>query len=89
MKSTNEYVVQALMKVLNIDNANQINNDSNLKDDLGLDSMSSLTFLMTLEELVSGFIVDPDTLDSDDLLTVASVSNYIERQLKATTINAA
>lgn len=81
MLDTKKLVIEALAKALHIDNLSAIDMNSNLKEDLGLDSMSSLTFLMLLEESVSDFYVDPDTLDSDDLLTVETITAYVDKQL--------
>ncbi len=52
-----------------------------LREDLHLDSMSSLMFLMKLEESISGFYVDPETLDPDDLESVSSVIRYVDMQV--------
>ena len=52
-----------------------------LKDDLGLDSMTSLTFLMALEDMIEGFIVDPETLEVNDLESIETITSYVERQL--------
>jgi acyl carrier protein len=52
-----------------------------LKEEVGLDSMTSLTFLMALEEKINGFSVDPETLESHDLETIKSVALYVEKQL--------
>ena len=71
----------ALAKTLNIKNEASIQPTDRLKEDLGLDSMSSLTFLMTLEETINGFVVDPDTLGVERLQTVGSITAYIEQQL--------
>lgn len=71
----------ALIEVLNLGEEIELSIQSKLKDDLGLDSMSSLTFLMTLEENIEGFVVDPDTLEMSDLDTIASITQYVLNQL--------
>jgi acyl carrier protein len=76
-----QLIIAALAETLNIKDLNSIKLNANLKDDLGLDSMSSLTFLMRLEEAVPGFIVDPDTLDSQSFATIASITQYVDSQL--------
>ncbi len=55
--------------------------NSKLKDDLGLDSMSSLTFLMALEDNIDGFVVNPDNLEVEHLTTVETIANYVNQQL--------
>jgi acyl carrier protein len=74
-------VKSALIEVLNLTQEVEISAQSKLKDDLGLDSMSSLTFLMTLEENIGGFVVDPDVLEMSDLDTVMSIVRYVENQI--------
>jgi len=76
-----EIVKQVLTNTLSHVSSNQIKIDSKLKDDLGLDSMSSLTFLMALEDNIDNFVVDPDTLDTHHLDTVGSITEYVECQL--------
>ena len=81
MHNTSELVIKALAKTLKLQDVSHIQTSDRLRDDLGLDSMSSLTFLMNLEELVDGFYVDPDTLDSDSLATVQTVAAYVDHQI--------
>lgn len=71
----------ALIKVLKLNQGTELLAQSKLKDDLGLDSMSTLSFLMILEESIDGFVIDPDTLDTNHLDTVDSVMSYISNQL--------
>lgn len=82
-KDTESLVIQALAKTLKISDLGKVKTSDKLKDDLGLDSMSSLTFLMELEDLITGFSVDPDTLDGDSLATVSSITQYVEKQIHA------
>lgn len=76
-------IKQVLATTLNISQLESITLESKLRDDLGLDSMSSLTFLIALEESITGFVVNPDTLESDHLETVASITDYVLRELPA------
>ncbi len=76
-----EKVKHVLVKTLNTTAPDEIQKNSNLKNDLGLDSMSSLTFLMALEDNIDGFIVDPDTLSAGHLENVESISQYVASQL--------
>lgn len=76
----NEIVLKiksALRKTLNLGASENIVATTKLKEDLGLDSMSSLTFLLALEESISGFTVNPDTLEMEDLATLTSITNYV------------
>lgn len=79
--STEMLVKNALVSALNFSNIESIDINSHLKNDLQLDSMSSLMFLMKLEETIDGFFVDPETLEMRDLETVNTIVNYIDMQL--------
>lgn len=81
MFQTEIMVKNALAETLNLSNINGIESMHRLRDDLQLDSMSSLMFLMKLEESIEGFYVDPETLKMKDLETVSSVTNYINMQI--------
>lgn len=70
-------IKMALIKTLNLNSMTIIEEHFKLKDDLGLDSMSSLTFLLTLEDSIPGFTVDPDTLEMQDLTTLKSITDYV------------
>jgi acyl carrier protein len=87
MENTLFSVVEDVLRtVLNLPSTEVINMESNLRDDLGLDSMSTLSFLIDLEQKVENFTVNPDRLEADDLKTVGSVLDYITREMN---INAA
>ena len=74
-------VKEALASALNFSDISTIESNHHLKKDLQLDSMSSLMFLMKLEESIHGFIVDPETLQMKDLETVSSIVKYVNLQL--------
>lgn len=74
-------ITMALSKALGGRTLQNITLATKLRDDLGLDSITSLTFLMALEEEIKGFIVDPETLNMDDLYCVQTIAAYVERQL--------
>lgn len=75
-----EKITSALSKALGGRPLQNITLTTKLREDLGLDSITSLTFLMALEEEVEGFSVDPETLNMDDLDSVKTVADYVERQ---------
>lgn len=81
MLNTEILVKNALASTLNLSDTKHIFSTQRLRDDLQLDSMSSLMFLMKLEESIDGFFVDPETLEMKDLETVSSVVQYIDMQL--------
>jgi acyl carrier protein len=76
-----EKIQMALSKALNGKSLTNLTPQTKLREDVGLDSITSLTFLMALEEFVEGFLVDPDTLDMSDLECIQTINQYIERQL--------
>lgn len=81
MLHTEIHVKKALASILNFSDENSITIDQRLREDLQLDSMSSLMFLMKLEENIQGFFVDPETLEMKDLETVSSIIQYVNLQL--------
>ena len=60
--------------------------DTQLREDLGIDSMTSLTFLMALEDAVDGFFVDATTLEAEHFQTIGSIYEYVRAQLSAAKI---
>jgi acyl carrier protein len=77
-----ENIKTALAQALNLSDSSKILPQTRLKEELKLDSMTSLTFLMALEESIPGFQVDPDTLTESALETVETVTQYVESSLK-------
>jgi acyl carrier protein len=55
--------------------------EAQLRDELGIDSMTSLTFLMALEDAIDGFVVDPATLEAEHFETIGSICRYVALQL--------
>lgn len=78
-----ETVKNALGKTLNLTSTENIYLNTHLKNELGLDSMSSLTFLMALEDNIEGFVIDPDTLDAEHLTTLSTVVSYVEQEISS------
>lgn len=77
-----QHVIAALVKTLKLKNIS-IKDHTDLRSELGLDSMSSLIFLMKLEETIAGFEINPDTLDSNSLKTVNTITQYVISELKS------
>jgi acyl carrier protein len=59
----------------------KINTTASLRDCYGLDSMSSMKFLMTLEKRIPGFEVDTDMLEEEHLENIESVATYVSSVL--------
>jgi acyl carrier protein len=74
-------VKQALSKTLDGKKIDAIDESIRLKEDLGLDSMSLIMFLIYLEENIDGFIVEPTTIKNKDMTSIGTITKYIERQL--------
>ena len=68
-------IKQILAKQLRID-ANTINDNSNIIEDLGADSIDLVELLMTIEEK-KGIVVSDE--DAVKLKTVKDVADYIEQ----------
>lgn len=68
-------IKQILAKQLKID-ANTINDNSNIIEDLGADSIDLVELLMTIEEK-KGIVVSDE--DAVKLKTVKDVADYIEQ----------
>ena len=68
-------IKQILAKQLRID-VNTINDNSNIIEDLGADSIDLVELLMTIEEK-KGIVVSDE--DAVKLKTVRDVADYIER----------
>lgn len=81
MQVTELKIINALSEVLKLPSQKNLTSEMNLREDLGLDSMTSLLFLMRLEETIEGFIIDPVTLDNEALQTVGSITDYVKQQL--------
>lgn len=74
-----DVVKDVLADTINNPEVRSMNDTASLKDDVGLDSMSSLTFLLALEERLE-FTVDPATLSAADFQTIGSICDYINKQ---------
>ena len=68
-------IKQILAKQLRID-ANTINDNSNIIEDLGADSIDLVELLMTIEEKKGIVVSDEDAIK---LKTVKDVADYIEQ----------
>lgn len=71
-----------LAKELNIESLDELNESTSLRDDLGLDSMATLTFLMSLEDNVDNFTIDANTLEGHHVETIGTICNYVNARLE-------
>ncbi|PHM39076.1 acyl carrier protein [Xenorhabdus mauleonii] len=87
MSSNVELIVtikNILAKELNINSLDVLNESTSLRDDLGLDSMATLTFLMSLEDNVDNFTIDANTLEGHHVETIGTICNYVNARLEET-----
>ena len=87
MNNIEYHVKEALVDTLALSSIKEVNSDQSLKHDLKLDPMSSIMFLMKLEERIAGFTVDPGSIDDADLQTVSSVISYVNKQVHYRSMN--
>jgi diaminopimelate decarboxylase len=71
-------LVKYLREILRISPDKSITANSHLRDDLGLDSLTSVQILIGLEDDVEGFIVNPETIEPRCFNTVETLSNYVQ-----------
>lgn len=81
MQNAEHIVKTALADALDYSDGSFIQSNFHLKNDLKLEPMETLMFLIKLEELIDGFYVDPDTFRAADLETVSSITRYVNRQM--------
>jgi acyl carrier protein len=56
--------------------------ETRLFEDLNLDSTSTLEFLIALEEVIPGLIIDPATLQLEHFKTVGNLVGYIRENIQ-------
>ncbi|MNE67152.1 acyl carrier protein [compost metagenome] len=76
--ATQRQLADILRVVLNLPEHVAISADSHLRDELGLDSLTSMELLVSLEDDIEGFFVNPDTITPGHFKTVASLAGYID-----------
>lgn len=74
-------VNDGLKEVLDLPADKQIASEAHLKNDLGIDSISSMDLLMYLEDHIDGFTVHADTLEARHFNTATTMSEYIHGEL--------
>lgn len=65
----------------------QIEFNSHLKNDLGIDSLSSMFFLTYLEEKIADFEVNADTIEAKHFNTLETIYSYIESEIKVSALD--
>ena len=77
MTTTMQHIQSALELVLETDQI-MISLDTNFDDDLDLDSVLFVQFLLTLEDAIDGLLFDPDLIGQSALNNVRTLIDYIE-----------
>lgn len=72
--------------VTNLDKR-EIKLDSHLKNDLGLDSLSSMFLLTYMEDHIKGFEVNAHTIEARHFNTVQTLHDYVQKEMQSNTIN--
>jgi len=57
--------------------------DSHLKNDLGIDSLSSMFFLTYLEDNITGFEVNAETIEARHFNTLETIYSYVIDEIKS------
>lgn len=73
-----ERVTTTIVDVLKVD-ADSLGSDQRIREDLGADSLDSVTLVMALEDEFGGSINDAD---AKSLTTVGDVVSYISRRVE-------
>ncbi|MEX2940341.1 phosphopantetheine-binding protein [Serratia fonticola] len=82
MTTTIQHIQSALELVLESDQV-AITLDTNFDDDLDLDSVLFVQFLLTLEDAIDGLLFDPDLIAQSEFNNVRSLIEFIESQTTA------
>lgn len=82
MTTTIQHIQSALELVLESDQVT-ITLDTNFDDDLDLDSVLFVQFLLTLEDAIDGLLFDPDLIAQSEFNNVRSLIEFIESQTTA------
>ena len=80
-RSVIEIVQRVLAEITHNEAVADMDMNTSLKDDLGIDSMTSLVFLMALEDNIPGFVVEADTLEVEHFSIISSICDYVLLQL--------
>lgn len=59
-----------------------VNLETDFNEDLDLDSVLFVQFLLTLEEKISGLMFEPDQINQDAFTTVGKLISWIEQHLQ-------
>lgn len=78
---TQQVVLNALRDILTVAADKPIYADTHLRDELGLDSLSSMELLVSLEDGIDGFGVNADTIEAKHFNTIATLAEYVDQTI--------
>ncbi|CRL98505.1 acyl carrier protein [Pseudomonas sp. 24 R 17] len=78
------HLLLAVNEALNdiMSSAVSVNLETDFNEDLDLDSVLFVQFLLTLEEKVPGLMFEPDQIDQDAFTTVGKLIGWIEQHVQ-------
>ncbi|ACS83909.1 phosphopantetheine-binding protein [Musicola paradisiaca] len=76
MSATLAVIQQALREVMDNDEI-EINESTDLDNDLDLDSVMFVQFLLTLEDKIEGLLFDPDQINMETFSTVGGLISWL------------
>ncbi|CRM26637.1 MULTISPECIES: acyl carrier protein [Pseudomonas] len=78
------HLLLAVNEALNdiMSSAVSVNLETDFNEDLDLDSVLFVQFLLTLEEKVPGLMFEPDQIDQDAFTTVGKLISWIEQHVQ-------
>ncbi|MDC5848281.1 phosphopantetheine-binding protein [Vibrio europaeus] len=82
MTTTMQHIQSALELILETDQLT-ISLDTNFDDDLDLDSVLFVQFLLTLEDAIDGLLFDPDLIGQSAFNNVRTLIDFIESHATA------
>ena len=82
-EQTYNKVIDTLNNMMPVSDSLILSEEISLRDDLGMDSLSSLTFLMELESSIDGFSVNPENLDEQHFSSIGKMVDYVISNLSA------
>ncbi|KNH29551.1 phosphopantetheine-containing protein [Pseudomonas syringae] len=80
MSSLLSAVNEALSDIMS--SAVSVSLETDFNEDLDLDSVLFVQFLLTLEEKVPGLMFEPDQIDQDAFTTVGKLISWIEQHVQ-------
>ncbi len=75
-------VTEAIRDILEFQSADQLNEDTLLETDLGMDSGLMLELIMQLEDTIDGLQIDQASISYDQFKSVGSVCDYVAARVK-------